>query len=338
MKITKKRITNFILLVLAVVVFIIIGVKTDWEKTIQSISSAKPFWLVSGAGFMIFAHWIRGIRWTLLTEPAGYTLNKRRAFYSVMAGYLVNVATSRGGEIARCALTAKSEKTPVELLIGTVVTERLVDFAMFLLVCLAALLFQFEYILSFLNKWVIPPISEQLTLTNFIVLFVVLTAVAAVWVIYKKRKVKKAAPDTKGIKGIVLRFAAGLKTIFNLKAPYLFLLYSFVIWLAYWFSTYCILHSLNVTESLTLLNALSVVIFATIGIAIPLPAGAGVWGAVTIGLHTVYGISEAAAETYAIFTLAVSNLIMIVIGAISYLLLYLEMQKLEKYDVGKNTA
>ncbi len=75
-------------------------------------------------------------------------------------------------------------------------------------------------------------------------------------------------------------------------------------------------------------NALSVVIFASIGIAIPLPAGAGVWGAVSVGLSTVYGLPTDHAETYGIYTLAVSNIQMITFGAIAYFLLYFEMIKI----------
>lgn len=117
----------------------------------MAVQSANLGWLAAAVVFMLSAHWLRGARWTMLTEPAGYSLNKRRSFYSVMIGYLVNVATSRGGEIARCALSSKSEKAPVELLIGTVVTERIVDFIMLFMVCVAALITQFQYIYAFLN-------------------------------------------------------------------------------------------------------------------------------------------------------------------------------------------
>lgn len=331
MKVTKKSITNALLLLFAAGVFILIGVKTDWEGTWRSVKSADLKWLGAGLFFMYGAHWLRGARWTMLTEPAGYPLNKRRSFYSVMTGYLVNVATSRGGEIARCALTAKSEKAPVELLIGTVVTERIIDFIMLFLVCIAALLTQFGYIYSFLDDYIFQPVVKTLTLQNLLIIAITALLIIFAFVYLSKRKKGKKTTEQTGFKGIVIRFTSGLKTIFQLQSPVMFILYSGGIWVGYWFSTWCVLQSLEVTSSLTLLNALAVVIFSSIGIAIPLPAGAAVWAAVSLGLQTVYGMSETDSETYGIFTLAFSNLLMIFGGAISYLLLYLEMQKTARH-------
>ena len=335
MTLNRKTIINALLLLFAVVVFVLIGIKTDWHKTWQSVQNAHPIWFLASLAFMLSAHWARGARWTLLTEPAGFPLNKRRSFYAVMVGYLVNVATSRGGEFARCALAARSEKAPVEMLIGTVVTERIIDMLMLLLVCLATLLLQFEYIYGFFETYVFDGVAKVATTQNLVILAVVLGMAAVVFMWWRKRQQAKTptnAENPSGIKGIILRFANGLNTVFKLQKPWLFLTLSAAIWVGYWLSTWCLLESLEVTSGLNALNALSVVIFASIGIAIPLPAGAGVWGAVSLGLSTVYGLSTDAAETYGFYTLAMSNLNMILIGSICYGLLYFEMQKLLKHD------
>jgi uncharacterized protein (TIRG00374 family) len=332
LKISGKTLTNILLIVFAIGVFLLIGFKTDWTKTWASIKSADPTWIAASLVFMLGAHWLRGARWTLLTEPAGYKLNQRRSFYSVMVGYLVNVATSRGGEIARCAITAKSEKAPMELLVGTVVTERLVDFIMLFVVCLLTLWLQFKYIFSFFETYIFNPLQKFATWQNALIALVLLfVVVIGIRYLLKKRR-SKAAVQSKGIKGVFLRFAEGLKTVFQLQSPAKFILFSCGIWIGYWLSTWCVMKSLEVTHSLTILNALSVVIFASIGIAIPLPAGAGVWGAVSIGLQTVYGMSVGDSETYGVYTLALSNINMVVFGAISYFLLYFEMQKISKND------
>ncbi|MBS3915282.1 MAG: flippase-like domain-containing protein [Bacteroidetes bacterium] len=330
MKITKKTLTNLVLLVFAAGVFIWIGFKTDWEKTWSSIRSANLSWLGTSLIFMLGAHWCRGARWTLLTEPAGYKLNARRSFYSVMVGYLVNVATSRGGEIVRSAITAKSEKAPVELLIGTVVTERIVDFIMLFFVCLAALALQFKYIYSFFDTYIITPLSEKLSWETMGLLILILAGIA--FILFRLRKKNKSGKtqEKKGIWGIIARFSEGLKTVFELKSPSKFIVLSFGIWVGYWLSGWCVMKSLAVTEHFGILTALSLVVFSSIGIAIPLPAGAGVWGAVSFGLQTVYGMSTANADTYGIYTIAISNLIMIIFGAVCYFLLYFEMQKLQK--------
>lgn len=331
MKITRKTITNVVLLIIAAGVFVLIGVRTDWAATWNSVRNANPFWLLGGALFMLSSHILRSVRWTMLTEPAGYKLNARRSFYAVMSGYLVNVATSRGGEIARCALAAKSEKAPVELLIGTVVTERLVDFVMLALCCVLALLLQFSYVSGFFTEYIVEPVQQKLSFQNILIGLVFLLLIAITWIVIKKRRSKqKGANENSGVAGIFERFAMGLKSVFQLKNPLGFIAYSSMIWMGYWASTWCVLQSIDATASLTFLNAISVLIFATVGIAIPLPAGAGVWGAVSLGLQTVYHLPTAQAETYGIFNLAFSNLLMILFGSVSYLLYYLEMQKVQK--------
>ena len=101
------------MILLAAGVFTAIGFKIDWQQTANSVKNANLYWLLGATITMLYAHYLRGWRWNMLTEPAGYPLNKIRAFYAVMIGYLVNVATSRGGEFVRCAMAAKSEKAPV---------------------------------------------------------------------------------------------------------------------------------------------------------------------------------------------------------------------------------
>jgi glycosyltransferase 2 family protein len=325
------------LLLLAAGVFILIGVKTDWAKTIDSIRSANLLWVCGAFALMIISHAIRAVRWNMLTEPAGYRLNNRRSFYAVMAGYLVNVATSRGGEVVRCALAAKSEKAPLELLIGTVVTERIIDLFMLLLVCFATLLTQFDLVYGFFNTYVIAPLIRFFNFQN-ILIFSLLLFLGLVFFFLKRRKKTNVESDDsmevisteKGVKGILLRFTGGLKTVFQLKSPVKFLLFSASIWTCYWLSGFCLMQSLEITKHLGIFVGLGLLVFSAVGIAIPLPAGAGVWGALSFGLSTVYGLSAENAETYGIYNLAFSNLMMIFTGAICYILLWFEMQKIEK--------
>jgi uncharacterized membrane protein YbhN (UPF0104 family) len=68
-------------------------------------------------------------------------------------------------------------------------------------------------------------------------------------------------------------------------------------------------------------------IFSSLGVIVPVPGGAGVWGTVAYGLTLIYGLPESHANTYGIFTVAFSNLLMIVFGALAYLLFFLNTKK-----------
>lgn len=322
MKINKKIISQTLLILLAAGVFIVIGLKIDWQQTANAVRNANLNWLIGATVTMLYAHYLRGWRWNMLTEPAGYPLNKIRAFYTVMIGYLVNVATSRGGEFVRCAMAAKSEKAPVPTLVGSVVTERIVDLLVLMSLCLLCLALQLQEFFGFFNQYIIQPAAD-----HYVPLMMLLVLGTVGLQFIKKRQAQK--PKTEESTSLFSKFSAGLQSVLHLKQPALFIASSYGIWLGYWLSTYCTLQSLDITAHLTLANALGVVIFSSLGVIIPIPGGAGVWGTVSYGLTLIYGLADSQANTYGIFIVAFSNILMIVFGAIAYLLFYLAVRKID---------
>lgn len=328
MTISKKTITNAILLILTALIFLWIGLKTDWKATWKAVVSSDLKWVGASVVVMIFAHWLRGYRWNMLTAPAGYPLNAKRSFYTVMSGYLINVATSRGGEVVRCAMAAKTEKAPVDLLIGTVVTERLVDMLMLLLVCVTGLIVEFEHLYGFFENFILTPLIFFLSDSPYVLIALgLLAAIIFSYFTFRKKKKTDEAPGK--LANLLSGFSKGLKTIFALESPALFFLFSAGIWFCYMLSGYCLLQSLPVTAHMGFGSAISLLIFSAVGIAIPLPAGAGVWGAISFGLQAVYGLGAQNAETFGVFNLAYQNLFSIIVGGICYLLLMIEMRKIK---------
>lgn len=336
MQSTKKLASKAFIILLSVAMFIWIGLKTDWQTTGNAIKNASPLWIGLAVIPMLLAHWLRGARWNMLTEPAGYTLNKRRSFYAVMSGYLVNVATSRGGEIARCALAAKSEKAPVETLVGTVLTERLIDLVVLALMAMLCLVLQFDEMVRFL--FLFQPLKTlansyyQMPLGLKILIIAILAAVLLFAFIFLKKKIVSWINKPQDNQGFISKFANGFKTVFQLESPIKFWLYSILIWCGYWLSGYFSMKALEITADGTLANALGFMMFSALGVIIPLPAGAGVWATMAFGLHFVYGYSENDAQIFGIFSVAYSNTLMIVFGALAYLLYFLEMRKLSKLN------
>jgi uncharacterized protein (TIRG00374 family) len=308
------------MIVLAIVVFSFIGLNTDWNSTIQSIKDANYVMIGFGSLTMIVAHFLRAYRWNMLTETANYTLNHRRTFYSVMVGYLVNAATSRGGEVVRCALTTKSEKVPVEILIGTVITERIVDLIFMAIMAVLCLLLQFDQFFGFANQYIFTPVLNNLWVLIFIPVFAIIAVVA--W----KKLIKGSQNNQDSLIG---RLMTGIKSIFQLKNPFMFALISLGIWVGYWVGMYFQLHALGITEHFTIANALGLLMFSAVGVVIPLPGGAGVWAVIAYGLEFIYHMDHAQSQTFGIFNIAFSNIFHIIVGAICYLLLFLEIQKLD---------
>jgi uncharacterized protein (TIRG00374 family) len=308
----KGLLGRVVMVVVSLALFGYIGFTVDWAHTWSAIRQASIFWILVYSLIMMMAHFIRGWRWNMLTEPVGYTLNKRRSFYAVMTGYLVNVATSRGGEVARCAMASKSEKAPVEMLIGTVVTERIIDMLVMGSLSLLCLVWEYEAISDFFLGPVVG--AWHWAANHPLALVLALGAAVAIFLLWRRR----SSTQSSSTDSFLSRFSGGLKSIFKLRNPGLFILSSYAIWIGYWLCMYVTLKALPMTAEFTLSQSLAVMVFSAFGIIVPVPAGAGVWGVVAYGLHMVYGLELATAETFGIFTVALSNLLLIVGGSVCY--------------------
>ena len=246
MKINKKIISQTLLILLAVGVFVLIGLKIDWVATWKSVKNAHLGWFTAGIVVMLLSHFLRGWRWNLLLKPAGYPLNPLRAFYAVMIGYLINVATSRGGEFVRCAMASKSEKAPIPTLVGSVVTERIIDLLVMGLLAMLCLLLQFEQFWGFFDQYLLQPALNYMIP---ILIGMACSVIALLWL--KKRK--KSTDNTNNInqnssleagqhnapkETIFTKFSGGLQSVFQLEKPVAFILASLGIWIGYWLNLF----------------------------------------------------------------------------------------------------
>ena len=85
------------------------------------IDKSSKTWLLLMAVIAYASHVMRAERWRMLLSPTGNQVKLSNSFFSLMVGYLVNLAVPRGGEVSRCYNLYKLENTPVEVSFGTVV-------------------------------------------------------------------------------------------------------------------------------------------------------------------------------------------------------------------------
>lgn len=125
----------------------------------NTMLASKKIWLILSMFIGALAHWIRAIRWNYLLNPLNYTIPRISSFASIMAGYFANLGIPRTGEILRATLIHKKEKIPFQQLFGTIITERLIDLFMLLLITLLSILINTDLILSFLKENHINPLK-----------------------------------------------------------------------------------------------------------------------------------------------------------------------------------
>ena len=124
-----------IIQILKFLAFLVVGLLLLWmafsninfTKLKQGLLEANYWWLVASIIFALIAYASRARRWVILINPLGYKPSFMNTFYSMMTGYLANIALPRIGEVSKCVALGRKEKIPVDQLIGTVVIERTID-------------------------------------------------------------------------------------------------------------------------------------------------------------------------------------------------------------------
>ncbi len=287
--------------------------RIDPAKTYDQIKEANYGWVLLASFVALMSHFVRAVRWKMLIEPMGYKGKTSTSFYAVIIGYAVNFLTPRMGEVARCAVKSKVDGMPVDKLVGTVVTERVFDLVVTLLITIAAFFFQYDLIGDFfteqLNQNGGGNSTKLILLGGFLVL-----SVAGLFVLGWLKKRENNPPFLQKIINFVSGLLDGAKSIFKLKNPLLFVGMTLLIWVLYFATPYLLFLSVEGTAHLGFDAALTTLIVATMAIIIPAPGGIGSFHYfVPLGL-VLYNIDINVGTSYAIIS-HTSHMVMIFVAA-----------------------
>ncbi len=259
----------------------------------QSFLSAKWGWVVVVMLVSVLSHFIRALRWRLLFKPLNHHPSVNNTFGAVMVTYLANLAFPRLGEVMRCAMLRTSDKIPMEKSIGTVVTERLIDTMMFLIIVLLGFLLMFKSVKDFLYDSLSQKFSSLPTLAGIAAAGVV--ALILLFIAYKlfHQKLMRFAFYRKIIE-MIRGTVDGVKSILHLgpKAFSLFVVYSLMIYFLYIAGGWIILQAFDDTVSLGFQTAFVIYLFGSVGMMIS-QGGLGAYPVLVWQALAIYGIGEA---------------------------------------------
>ena len=294
----------------------------DINELKEALKNADYTWIWISLIFGILSHLSRAMRWNLLIRPMGYKNKTINSFFAVMIMYLSNIAIPRSGEVIRCGVMSKTENIPFTKLLGTVVTERIIDFIILFMMLAVVLITQMDVVLGMLdnNPEMKQNIQGLISSTPFIVgglLFVILIVV----LLYVFRSKLKKSKIYNKLRDIFLSFAEGIKSILKMDRKFEFIAHSFFIWLMYFLMIYIIFWSFEFTENLSLLTGLTVFVMSAFGMVAPSPGGIGTWHFMVIQSLIIFGINESDAYAFAITSHTSMTLMMIIVGVASIILL-----------------
>jgi uncharacterized protein (TIRG00374 family) len=312
-----KKGTRYVLMIAITIVLLWLslrGLETEGENKVDYLWNAWKkcdkvyLWLM--AGVAVLSHIIRALRWKMLLEPTAQNVKLSNSFWSLMTGYLVNLAVPRGGEVSRCYSLYQLEKTPVEISFGTVVTERIADVVCLLILIAFSFYMEWQKLKSFIDSLTFSSSSEmKIPAWVWIGVAVGIIFLVGIYFLRKNEKFLK----------IFHGFKDGLLSVFHLKHKWLFVFYSVAIWALYFLMSYLVLMAFPETDHLGFSAVVTLFAIGSIAMAAPLPGGTGSYHVlVPLGLTTLYNIAKPDAVAFVFVFHAWQTLLMIVLGVISF--------------------
>ena len=259
------------------------------DKIITDYRQANWAWISLVWLAFFLSNVSRAMRWQMLIAPLGYHTKLSNGLWSILLGYFANLGLPRMGEIVRASAMSKYEKVPLEKLIGTVVIDRLADFATLLLIIGITFLVEFETLWGYILKMTGNSSSDHSAKIGLLVLL--LLFIVALFAMKKMLpKLRNYAIFTK-LEKIITGFLEGFSTIRNLQNPIGFVLHSLFIWLMYYLMLYFCFQAYAPTASLGFGATLMVFVFGTFGMIIPSPGGMGTYHALIVAGLAIYGVA-----------------------------------------------
>ena len=295
------------------------------HELLEELSGVRYSWIYLSIGIAILSHWLRAYRWNMLLEPLGYKrLTSFKTFLAVMSGYLANMAVPRMGEITRCGILKKTDGVPVTTSLGTVITERLLDALVLLLLLALTLILDYEIIKEFTVSF----FSERFASLSdrYHTWFNILVAAGAVLgaggviglfllVRYKERLKKRAALNK--LLTLIEQGFEGILSIRKVKNVPLFILLTMGIWFCYYMMSFLAFRAIPETAHLSWIAGLSVFTFGGVGMVLPAPGGLGTYHVIVKSVLQLYHVKGAPAVLFATVVHAAQSIMFVVIGGLS---------------------
>lgn len=322
-----KSIIQFVVLLGIGVLFIWLSVHKitpeQKDKIFDAFSHANYFWILISLLIAVLSHFLRAYRWNYLLKPTGHSVNLLNANCHVFIGYLANYGIPRMGEVSRCTLATKYDNVPFEVALGTVITERIIDFILFLAIFALTFLVQFNELLGLANRYIFDPLSLKLSgVSQSPIKLIILITIISITLIAFFLLRKKFSNVLKGKLGAMIKgMISGLSSISKMEKPIQFVVLSLAIWACYFYSLYFCFFTLSGTSHLGQAECLTLLLFGTFGVMFA-PGGLGAYPAIIFWiLFNTYHIDEASSFALPWISWTSQFILVLVLGLISLIIL-----------------
>lgn len=280
------------------------------KQIVSYIGQADIFWVGLSIFIGILSHISRAIRWNYLLEPLGYQPKISNNTLIILTAYLANLGVPRSGEVLRATALTTYEGVPFEKGMGTIVTERIIDLIMLMLVIGIALILQTDLILGFIQESGLGIIGG-----GIILLLGVVGLIIGIRILRKS-----SSPFAIKLKNFLNDMLQGVLSIFRMKRKWAFLFHTIFIWLAYilmfWVIKFTILETINLSFGAIL------VAFVAGAFAMTTTNGGFLAFPIAVGKSLeLFDVSTVAGNAFGWIMWIAQTFMILVFGAISFILL-----------------
>jgi len=294
------------------------------DKIISNFLKADYFWVALALIAGILSHILRAARWNLLIETIGKAPSLSKSFWSLMAGYLANLAVPRLGEITRAVLLSKQSKISFDKLFGTVVAERAFDFFFYVALFFATLGIFWHKIRDYVINRFLGGLNEKVGFLYswkiwLIIGILIVLFIAGMYMLNKFQHI----PFIQKIRKVALNLIHGCLSIFRLKKTGLFLIYTLLIWVMYWLMVFLMYFSIPSTTGLSAESAFVVLVFGTIGIIV-IQGGIGIYPVIVSEVLLIYGADITDGFTIGWLSWTVQTVMILVLGLAAFIMINIQ--------------
>ncbi|MBO6828047.1 lysylphosphatidylglycerol synthase transmembrane domain-containing protein [Allomuricauda sp.] len=280
------------------------------DQILHYISNASPFWVGISVIIGILSHISRAVRWKYLLEPMEYRPKTINTIFIVLISYFANLGIPRSGEILRATALTTYEKVPFEKGFGTIVTERVIDLLMLLIIILVTLVLQTDFILGFLEQ-------RGVNLIGAIgILFVGIVGLFLGSYIIRKSK----SPLALKLKGFLGGLQDGVLSLFRMKNKWPFILHTVFIWTAYFGMFWVIKYTVEETVPLSMGELLVAFVAGAFAMSTT-NGGIGLYPIAVSAALGIYGISSVSGDAFGWIMWIAQTMMVVLFGTISFIVL-----------------
>ena len=287
------------------------------EELYASFASANYFWIFLSISFGILSHMSRAIRWKYTIQPLGKTPGFWNSFFTVMIGYVANLALPRLGEVTRPGLLGKYEGLPFNKLFGTIVAERVADLVILGSIMAGIVFVEFDMLKELLFGY-LEQGSGNISIEK--ILIIAGAAVIGLAALFFLMLSKSDNPISRKIRELVRGIFEGLISIVKMENKGYFLMHTAFIWIMYigmfWVCFFC----LEETSSVPLAGVVASFVIGSLAIVF-VQGGLGVFPLAIMNTLLLYGVSKSGALALGWILWTSQTLMVIVLGVASIPLL-----------------